>query len=219
MFDAVGTLLHPDPPFIQVYLNVAQRYGVCDLEPHAVLHAFRQVFAEEEAKDQAAGWRTSEEREVQRWRRIVAACLPEVTEQEACFQELFLHFAQPESWRTEVGIDHFLEWVAESGRVLGLASNYDSRLRSVIAGHRELQRLRHLLISSELGWRKPGIGFFRAICERLAVPPSAMLLVGDDVSNDIKGAQEAGWQAVLIDPADRHPEVSPRLRRFAEAMR
>jgi putative hydrolase of the HAD superfamily len=81
-----------------------------------------------------------------------------------------------------------------------LASNYDRRLRSVAAGLPELRPLGHLVISSEVGWRKPAREFFDAVARAAGVPAGQVLFVGDDPVNDGEGARAAGLQALLIDP-------------------
>ena len=60
---------------------------------------FVEAYRTQELIDRAAGWVTSEERERDRWRSIVAATLRGVPDPDACFRELFDHFAKPTSWR------------------------------------------------------------------------------------------------------------------------
>ena len=45
---------------------------------------------------------------------------------------------------------------------------------------------------------KPAAAFFRAATDRLGVPASAALMVGDDLQTDIAGAQAAGLHAILV---------------------
>ena len=71
-------------------------------------------------------------------------------------------------------------------------------MRGVAAGLPELRPLRHLVISSEVGWRKPAPGFFAALCARVGLPAGEVLLVGDDRVNDYDGATAAGLRAVLV---------------------
>src|SRR5437588_74140 len=68
----------------------------------------------------------------------------------------------------------------QRGRVVGLASDFDQRLRRVIAGWPVLAALPHVLISSEIGWRKPAPQFFAALARSAAFEPQAILYVGDD---------------------------------------
>ena len=95
------------------------------------------------------------------------------------------------------------------GFTLGLASNYDHRLRSVVAGLPELAPLRHLAISSEIGWRKPAGEFFAAVCRMVELPPAQVLYVGDDPVNDYDGARAAGLAAVLFEPASQETYHRP----------
>jgi putative hydrolase of the HAD superfamily len=60
-----------------------------------------------------------------------------------------------------------------------------------------------LVISSEVGWRKPAAAFYREVCRRSGLEPEQILLVGDDRINDYEGARSAGLQAILLDPAGK----------------
>src|SRR5438132_815361 len=68
-FDAVGTLIHPDPPAPAVYAEAARRFG-SRLDLPAVTTRFRAAFRRQEEIDHAGGLRTDEAREVARWRAI-----------------------------------------------------------------------------------------------------------------------------------------------------
>ena len=48
----------------------------------------------------------------------------------------------------------------------------------------DAESLRHLIISSEIGWRKPSSEFFARACQTLDLPPAQVLIVGDDWEND-----------------------------------
>src|SRR5262249_5222378 len=148
---------------------------------------FVEVFAQEEAIDHAAGLRTNETREIERWRRIVAYVFDDLADTEACFQELYEHFSRPEAWRCTVETPPRLEAWTQRGLALGMASNYDHRLRSVVEGLPALRTLRHLIISSEVGWRKPAPQFFQAVGRACDLPAESILYVGDDPANDYAG--------------------------------
>src|SRR5262249_22221547 len=106
---------------------------------------------------------------------------------------------------------------AARGYTSGLASNYDKRLRSVVEGLPELKSVEHLVISSEVGWRKPSAQFFAAICDAVQLPPGKILHVGDDPANDYQGAVSCGLRAVLLDPEAKYPLTgATRIARLAE---
>ncbi len=196
-FDAVGTLIHPEPSPAVTYAAVGRAHG-SRLTVAEIATRFRTAFAREEALDLANGLRTSEERERRRWRHIVGEVLNDVSDPERCFEELFAHFSRPDAWRCDPAVAAVLGELRRRGYVLAMASNYDARLRSVAAGLPELRPLRHVVISSEVGWRKPATEFFAALCARLGLPPGEILLVGDDRVNDYEGAMAAGLRAALV---------------------
>jgi putative hydrolase of the HAD superfamily len=213
-FDAVGTVLHPVPGAPGVYAEAAARFGL-PADPAAILARFRDAYLRQERFDERAGWATSEAREIERWQAIVAETLPGTPPE--CFEMLYRHFARPDAWQTPPGAAQVFERLYERGLLLGLASNYDSRLESVLAGHPELARLRgHVLISSRVGARKPGSGFFRAVIESADCRPEEITLVGDDLGNDYEGATAAGLSAILLDPRGRHPDITPRITSLHE---
>jgi putative hydrolase of the HAD superfamily len=196
-FDAVGTLIHPEPSAAVVYATVARALD-SRLSEEEIATRFRTAFAREDARDRANGWRTSEERERQRWRGIVAKVLDDVADGECCFLELFTHFGRPEAWRCDPETAGILTELERRGYVLGMASNYDARLNGVVAGLPELRPLRHVVTSSEVGWRKPAREFFDALLGRVGLAPSQVLYVGNDRANDYEGALAAGLRAMLI---------------------
>src|SRR5438067_2160826 len=79
-FDAVGTLIHPEPSAAEVYASIGRRFG-SRLEVAEIRTRFRAAFAEQEVIDRASGWVTSEERERHRWQDIVARVLDDVRDQ------------------------------------------------------------------------------------------------------------------------------------------
>ncbi len=217
-FDAVGTLLFPDPPAVEVYSRAATRHGV-EIPRDAIRSRFIESFEAEEAADRERGWVTSEEREIERWRRIVSASLRELADPEACFIELYRHFARPDAWRVNPDAGVLFHSLQSRGMILGLASNYDSRLWPVVDGHPELAPLRdRVVISAAVGHRKPAPQFFAAVADSAGCDPSAILLVGDDLVNDYEGATAAGLEAVLLDPAGRHTDVPRRIPALNELL-
>jgi putative hydrolase of the HAD superfamily len=216
-FDAVGTLIFPHPSAPQVYAAVGQRHG-SRLTVPVITERFRRAFQRQEQLDLGRDLRTSESREAERWRQIVGEVLDDVDDAEACFRELFVHFARADAWRCDPEAGPVLEQLAQCGYLLGLASNYDARLRSVAAGLPELRPVRYLVISAEVGWRKPAPEFFAALCERVGLGPRQILLVGDDWVNDYQGAQQTGLHAVLLDPAAESEAGGARIGRLRELL-
>lgn len=218
VFDAGGTLLHPDPPAAVLYAEVGRRYG-SRLRPEVLGPRFRAAFRREEEADRAGGWRTDEAREVRRWQQIVAACLDDVSDPPACFRILYEHYAQPTAWRWEPAAAQILPELFRRGFRLGLASNYDHRLHAVLAGQPLAPLFELVLASAEIGWRKPAEQFFTALCQRLSLPPDQVLYVGDDLENDYGGGTAAGLRAILLDPHQRaNLPASARITQLDELL-
>ena len=76
--------------------------------------------------------------------------------------------------------------------------------------------LAHASGRKPLVFGKPGEAFFRAVADRLNMPPEQILMVGDDVEADVGGAQAAGLQAALVKtgkfrPADLDHAIQPEI--------
>jgi putative hydrolase of the HAD superfamily len=201
-FDAVGTLIHPEPSAPSVYAAVGRRFG-SRLNEAAIAVRFRAAFRRQEEADYAAGLRTDEEREVARWRTIVREVLDDVADAEACFEELYAHFARPDAWACMPETAEVLDALASRGHVLGIASNFDRRLRGLVQHFLALRPVRHLVISSDIGWRKPAREFFVEMCRQAGAPAEQVLYVGDDPANDYQAAKAAGLRVVLFAPPGR----------------
>jgi putative hydrolase of the HAD superfamily len=217
-FDAVGTLLIPDPPAEEVYVAVGRAYGI-PAERTEVRQRLCSAFAEQEEQDRQRHWKVDAAREEQRWRAIVQYCLPTADPQqgEALFRQLFDHFAHPDAWRLDPEAPTVLEELHRRGLNCGIASNYDARLRSVIAGFPELARLQQrLVISAEVGYRKPAAAFFQALAQQAGCPPSQILYVGDDPVLDVQAARAAGVQALWYQPPQQNA-ANPPLRRTLQS--
>jgi len=213
VFDAVGTLLFPNPGAPAVYAAYAAEHGAA-VGTDVVRGRMTAAFTAEEEVDRAAGWVTSEGREVERWRRIVAGSLVELPDPAGCFRDLYEHFARPDAWSVNPDAAEVFRALTARGIAVGLASNYDSRLRRVLAGRPELEPIRaRVTISSEAGYRKPSPHFFSAVLRTLDVSTAAeVAYVGDDYRNDYLGAAGAGMTAVLLDDRDRSPSAVRVLR-------
>lgn len=71
-----------------------------------------------------------------------------------------------------------------------------------------------VVISGELGWRKPHRLIFETALERLGVSADQALFVGDNFEMDVLGASQAGIAAVwytrgqTVEPPSDHPQVT-----------
>lgn len=81
---------------------------------------------------------------------------------------------------------------------LGLLSNFThpSAARAILDGVGITACFQVVLISGEVGYRKPHASVFQLLVEKLGVAPEQLLYVGDDPEPDIDGACNAGLRPV-----------------------
>lgn len=197
VFDAVGTLIYPDPEVAAVYRQVGERFG-SRLTAEEVAARFRAVFQQVEGRDRTGDLQTSERVEYLRWQEIVSRVLDDVTDRASCFAELYEHFACATAWRVFGDVAPAFEELCSRGITLVLASNFDQRLLAIAGQLPPLGLCRHVLVSSLVGWRKPHPQFFRAILETVGTDPQRALYVGDDPENDVAGPRSVGMPAVQL---------------------
>lgn len=203
IFDAVGTLIYPEPSVATAYCDIGRRFG-SQVEHDDARRRFQRAYRASEGWDadhplhippQDAGLPVGEQVERARWRWIVREVLGDFENSESCFNELFDHFARPDAWRCFSDVEPALDRLSHAGFRLGVASNFDHRLNAVCDGIEELRRLERRVISSEVGHRKPSADFYRALINACAVPPGQIAMVGDDFVNDVEAARASGLQA------------------------
>ena len=204
VFDAVGTLIQPNPSVPVAYHSIASRYG-SRISVNEIGSRFRRAFRQSET-DQfpngpAAGsnYVSSDSIEKARWRWIVEQVVPDVNNIELCFAELWEHFARPSSWSVFEDVGSTLSALRKAGYRLIVASNFDSRLHSVCRGHDVLSVIERSFVSSEIGYRKPAREFYKSLIAHCDCPPNQILMVGDDPEHDVAGPIAANMHAMLID--------------------
>jgi len=106
---------------------------------------------------------------------------------------------------------------------LAVVSNFDYSPTALgildAAGVRDL--FTAIVVSDEVGWRKPKADIFHAALRRTGVGPHGTLFVGDRIDIDVAGAHAVGMDAAWINPGrDALPEgmVAPKheIRDLAE---
>lgn len=97
-----------------------------------------------------------------------------------------------------------------AGLPLGLCSNFShgGTARAVLADSGLLPHLKAIVVSDELGIRKPRPEIFEAVAAALGLPPREILHVGDSLSADIAGAAAVGMRTVWLTRRIREPEAA-----------
>jgi len=191
-FDAGGTLLEPWPSVGHAYAAVARRW--CGVAPDAA--AINRRFQ--------AAWATrgaAFDYSRAAWAGLVATVmrgLSPCAEDPRFFAALYDHFAGPEPWRVFPDVVPTLTALRRRGLRLAVVSNWDARLRPLLAALGLAEFFEVIVVSGEVGWHKPDPRLFDHAAGQLGLPPDRILHVGDSLEEDVRGAGRAGWQAVWL---------------------
>ncbi|MBS1720382.1 MAG: HAD-IA family hydrolase [Armatimonadetes bacterium] len=122
------------------------------------------------------------------------------------------HATLPNLFETYPDVEPALAMLEEAGIRRFILSNWDYSLQRVLEAHSLADRFEFALASLFFGAEKPDPTFFRAAATRVPdLAPDDILHVGDDPIDDLQGATDFGWHAVLIDRDDKHPDLQPRM--------
>jgi putative hydrolase of the HAD superfamily len=199
-FDIGGTLIEPWPSVGAVYARVGMRHGF-HADPSRMESAFRLAW--KQGKDQTAGGGLGSS-DKQWWRRLVFAALDNLSldadpiRRTAYFEDLFGEFARPDAWRMFDDVEPTLTRFRREGVHVGAISNWDDRLRPLLAALGLANKFDSITISCEEGVEKPDARIFAAACGRAGSMPEECLHVGDSLEEDVQGAVAAGMRALWI---------------------
>jgi len=213
-FDAGHTLLHAHPSIGEIYAQEAASLGV-RVDAGMLGASFSKVFADNE-KSLAAdsiGAPASDEQDAAMWRSIVHrvhAQTPELRalDAQAWYERLYERFGQADLWRLYPEVESVLKDLRARGLKIGIISNWSTRLRH-IAQETGLDALVDFIVaSSEAGARKPDPHIFHVALHRAGVSPGRAVHVGDQVEDDVRGAEKMGIRPVFL---WRKPGPPPQL--------
>jgi putative hydrolase of the HAD superfamily len=191
-FDVGGTLIQPWPSVGHVYAEVAAENGFPALDPDELTQRFREAWS------QLKPSRYSREE----WAAIVdatfAGLIPDGASR-SFFPALYDRFNDARCWQVFDDVLPALIPLKMAGLKLVILSNWDERLRPLLAKLELLPAFDDVVISCEAGAAKPDRALFESTARRLGLKPGELLHVGDSQREDLAGAMACGWNALLID--------------------
>jgi putative hydrolase of the HAD superfamily len=201
-FDAAGTLFAVNGSVGEIYARLAREHGkdvsIADLEA-----GFRRCYAQTPAMAfPSASPEYIPALEKQWWKALVQnvfAPLGSFPEFDTYFETLFTCFARPESWQLYPETIETLTTLKDKGFLLGVISNFDSRLFGILEGLGIALFFDSVVISTQAGAAKPDQTIFLRALSSCNLQPHEAAHVGDSYEADIVGAQAAGLEPVLVD--------------------
>lgn len=106
--------------------------------------------------------------------------------------------------RVAPGTEELLSTLEERGYRLGVISNADGRVRSILERNGLLLHFSCVIDSHLVGVEKPDPAIFLMGAAALDAEPARCLYIGDIFHVDVVGARAAGFFPVLLDPAGNH---------------
>jgi HAD superfamily hydrolase (TIGR01509 family) len=215
VFDAGGTLVHPDWPRLAA---LAEEISGRTFSADEMRHAFVEML-------KCIGGEASSGRVIDQTRRhwtFRAMYEGLGLDSETCESLVQLIDRAHEERHIWCGVDaeaaNVVVELKRAGLLVAIISNTeDGRLRDSleVSG---LNGLFDLTIDSHLvGCKKPDPAIFHLALERLGVEAAEAAFVGDSYVHDALAARAVGMRAILLDPLGMHPEsVCPRINRLGD---
>lgn len=210
--DAVGTLFGVEGSVGQAYAKVAQRFGVV-ADPEQLTTAFFKHFkgADPMAFPGVAPTQIPAH-EYAWWQAIAYQTFGDVGQLEAFddfeafFADLYAYFAGADPWFVYPDAYHSLERWRAMGIEMGIISNFDSRLYTVLESLALSDFFQSITISTEVGAAKPDPVIFTTALAKHGCEAVSAWHIGDSYREDYKGAKAAGLRGVWLRRTETMPQ-------------
>ncbi len=202
--DAVSTLFGVKGSVGELYGDMAKQFGV-EVSAEALEREFIKSF-------QAAPLpifpgiepQNIPKHEFEWWQSVSlhtfeqAGVLNQFSDFSAFFTQLYNYFATAEPWFVYPDVYPVLKNWQQLGIELGVLSNFDSRLYSVLEALDLSQFFTSITISTEVGAAKPNPQIFAAALKKHNSLAQSALHIGDSWQEDYQGAIAAGLKAIWL---------------------
>ncbi|MDH4186857.1 MAG: HAD-IA family hydrolase [Nitrospira sp.] len=214
-FDAAETLFHVNGSVADIYLQHAIRYGFRQTPDSQALiaQAFQRAFLDA-APPLFAVTDPAKLKQCERlwWFDIVHNVFYRVGMFERFdefFEQVFQVFEDPRSWTLFPETPAVLAQLRDEGFELGIVSNFDTRLFSVLRGLGIDRLFDTVTIASLAQAAKPAPRIFEIALEKHAIDADEAVHVGDSMRDDVEGAMKAGLTGILLDRKSRVSQPLP----------
>ncbi|XP_031846751.1 rhythmically expressed gene 2 protein [Nomia melanderi] len=205
-FDVTGTLLMTK--LEEHYVEIGSQHGL-SVDPRKLAGSFKNSFHRLSiehpvyGKHTGIGWENW-------WRQIVHNVFKDQDNYisdatlDKVATSLIKCYGTSMCWHKYPGTIELLEYLQKKGLILGVISNFDERLETILLDTRIRFYFSFVLTSYGFGVEKPNTSIFdealRLTKERhnIDVIPQEAIHIGDSISNDYIGARNANWKGILV---------------------
>ena len=106
-----------------------------------------------------------------------------------------------------------LLYLKEKGYRLSVVSNFDHAptARELLVKFGIADFFEHIVISEDVGWRKPHRKIFEFALARLGEDPSDAIFIGDNLEADIMGSSDCGIDSVWVKRKEQLTQAKPKF--------
>jgi putative hydrolase of the HAD superfamily len=203
--DAVGTLFGIRGSVGQVYGEIASKFGV-----HVATDVLDRAFIQSFKAAGPPAFPTPNPVEIQAheyswWLTIAtqtfkrALVFSQFNDFSTFFAVLYAHFATDQPWQIYPDVQPALDRWRRQGIPLGILSNFDSRLYSVLDALDLTQFFTSITLSTEVGAAKPDRQIFAIALQKHACPADRAWHIGDSYTEDYQAAKAVGMRGIWLD--------------------
>ena len=219
-FDVGGTLISVHPSVGDVYAKHARAFGFS-----GTADELNKVFRSQWKKMggiESLGNKSGAEVEEKFWKDLVFEVFQPfggLDRFDKYFKLIFEVFRDGSNWKIyeDVIESQIFRKLKERKIILGIISNWDSRLTSTLDSLELTDHFKFILPSAVIGSAKPDKKIFAEAIRLSGVEPHEACHIGDEVKTDFDGARNAGMHAILLDRDNQFDEsIQPKVRSFLE---
>lgn len=217
LFDVGGTLTHPD---WERFSRIAHEVAARTLTDDDIRRALATALYEADTHLRGGGAPTEEmKRAGWVFRRMYAMLDFSEAEIEELQRRIDAEHALQHMW---CGLDadapRVITELKAAGLPVGVISNTeDGRLVELLELVELAAHFDFLIDSHVVNLRKPDAAIFNLALERLRLPASDVIYIGDSYGHDVLAARRAGLRAILVDALDLYRDIEPaRIKRLGE---
>jgi putative hydrolase of the HAD superfamily len=202
--DAVGTLFGVRGTVGEQYAKIARQFGVelsAEVLDHAFIKSFKAAGTPAFSESSLAELHTKEFiwwKEVAIQTFTAANALHQFDDFRQFFKALFDYFATAEPWVVYPDTIQQLQRWQQIGIPMGIISNFDSRIYSVLHALDLIDYFTSITISTESGVAKPDRRIFEIALEKHDCPATAAWHIGDSYREDYQAAKAAELRSIWL---------------------
>ena len=219
-FDVGGTMIRVHPSVGDVYATHARDFGFSGT-PDELNEGFRSQW-KKMGGIESLGNQSGPEAEEKFWKDLVFEVfqpLGGLKRFDEYFELIFEVFRDGSNWKIHEDVieSRIFEKLKARGIILGVISNWDSRLTSTLENLKLADHFKFILPSAVVGSAKPDNKIFEEALRLSGVKPHEACHIGDEVKTDIAGARNAGIHGILLDRDNRFDDsIQPKVKSFFE---